>query len=414
MFFSLLRNFLATRFPVLYQVLRCIKNSRRKQVLPDVKREVVYCADSSGIPRVNLVLPPTGSSNVFGGVATAFAVLGGLIDSSVRVRVLFESKCPSVSDVKSMLANYAGDINILSLEVSLINGEKAVPFEPVDRFIVTSWRTAYILQQIYDDNKGKRGCHNFPLVYLAQDYEPGFFSWSSEFALAMSTYQWTGHMIYLFNSEELSKYFARQHEFKHKSYVFPPVLNKALQDEITAQEEFIGKRKKRVVVYGRPSTSRNAFSLCLSALTLWAKEYPGAANWEVVSVGESHPEYSLAAGVRIRSLGKLSLGEYAELMLGSSVGLSLMISPHPSYPPLEMAVCGMNVLTNDFGTKSWSGRAPNIWSVGNLRPGEISRKLSEVCDKSEGIESANVNFDLMAKSGIFDKVIEHVKEDLEL
>ena len=35
----------------------------------------------------------------------------------------------------------------------------------------------------------------------------------------------------------------------------------------------------------------------------------------------------------------------------SAIGISLMVSPHPSYPPLEMAHLGMLVLTNGFGAK---------------------------------------------------------------
>ena len=43
---------------------------------------------------------------------------------------------------------------------------------------------------------------------------------------------------------------------------------------------------------------------------------------------------------------------YAQQMRQSDVLLSLMLAPHPSYPPLEMAACGGLVVTNSFDVKT--------------------------------------------------------------
>ena len=53
-------------------------------------------------------------------------------------------------------------------------------------------------------------------------------------------------------------------------------------------------------------------------------------------------------------------------MRESDILLSLMLSPHPSYPPLEMAACGGLVVTTTFANKSASALAamsPNIIGV---------------------------------------------------
>ena len=68
----------------------------------------------------------------------------------------------------------------------------------------------------------------------------------------------------------------------------------------------------------------------------------------MVSAGKPHADIDLGDGVWLRSVGKLDLTEYATLLRGSAIGISLMISPHPSYPPIEMAHMGMLVLTNRF------------------------------------------------------------------
>ena len=43
--------------------------------------------------------------------------------------------------------------------------------------------------------------------------------------------------------------------------------------------------------------------------------------------------------------------DYAALIRRVDVGLSLMSSPHPSYPPLDLAACGAVAVTNRFGPK---------------------------------------------------------------
>ena len=48
----------------------------------------------------------------------------------------------------------------------------------------------------------------------------------------------------------------------------------------------------------------------------------------------------------------LALDAYAELMRHSDIVLSLMFSPHPSYPPLEAAACGSIAVTSHFASKT--------------------------------------------------------------
>ena len=52
-----------------------------------------------------------------------------------------------------------------------------------------------------------------------------------------------------------------------------------------------------------------------------------------------------------------------------------MLSPHPSYPPLEMAVAGCIAITNSYETKNLSARSSNIISLDTLSPIELSKML---------------------------------------
>lgn len=43
--------------------------------------------------------------------------------------------------------------------------------------------------------------------------------------------------------------------------------------------------------------------------------------------------------------------EYQNLIKNADLGLSLMISPHPSLAPYDFGACGIITITNEFLTK---------------------------------------------------------------
>ena len=61
-----------------------------------------------------------------------------------------------------------------------------------------------------------------------------------------------------------------------------------------------------------------------------------------------------------------------------------MVSPHPSYPPLEMSTFGVKVITNTYGNKDLSNFNDNISSLTNCSPEEISVRLHELCQSEDG------------------------------
>ena len=62
-------------------------------------------------------------------------------------------------------------------------------------------------------------------------------------------------------------------------------------------------------------------------------------------------------------------------MLKAKIGISLMESPHPSYPPLEMAIFGVKVITNDYEAKNLSVRNKNIINIKSISQNAIFQKL---------------------------------------
>ena len=85
----------------------------------------------------------------------------------------------------------------------------------------------------------------------------------------------------------------------------------------------------------------------------------------------------------MRSLGKLSLEDYANRLRTTAVGISLMSSPHPSYPPLEMAHFGVKTLTNRYFCKDLSAAHENIVSLPDIAAETIADALAEACRRFE-------------------------------
>ena len=186
----------------------------------------------------------------------------------------------------------------------------------------------------------------------------------------------------MFNSSELHDHFVRSGYAFEREYVFEPTLNSGLMHRLQELGGHAAKRR-RILVYGRPRVGRNAFRLAVEVLRRWIETYPDSSRWEIISAGEEHPAVYLDGGRLLVSAGKLSIDEYAEVLAESSVGLSLMVSPHPSYPPLEMAAFGAHVVTNGFGGKDLSGFSPLIESVPLPTIDALAQALARACDAYE-------------------------------
>ncbi|MDE3250361.1 MAG: glycosyltransferase family 2 protein, partial [Bacteroidota bacterium] len=83
----------------------------------------------------------------------------------------------------------------------------------------------------------------------------------------------------------------------------------------------------------------------------------------------------------ITVLGKLSIDAYAKLLSETPIGIALMVSPHPSYPPVEMALFGLQVISNRFQEKDLSADFANILSLETVNPETIAAHLVNLCKR---------------------------------
>ena len=355
--------------------------------------------------RLNLLLPGASPRHVFGGAATALALFEALHRGEQRrILVTDERELESVdprrfagwevvtldSLQRGGPASGAAPVLIPMAE----RGGRTLPIHANDRFMATAWWTAHHARALARWQKQAFGLvRTRPFIYLIQDYEPGFYPWSARFALADQTYGFGEEAVAVFNTLGLRRYVAARHAAFAQEFVFEPVLNAelagCLADAASEASPGISPRQRRILIYGRPSVPRNAFALIVQGLRQWVAADPAASGWSVVSLGEAHPDVPLGAPpgalrpVVIASRGKVGLPEYAALMRESAIGIGLMLSPHPSYPPLEMAAFGMRVLTNRFEGKALGEQHPNIHDLPEPTPQAIAAGLSALVSRFE-------------------------------
>jgi len=248
-----------------------------------------------------------------------------------------------------------------------------------DVLVATWWPTAYVARAALAVTEIRE------FLYLIQDFEPGFYAWSTNYALALATYDFPIRGI--FNESLLRSHFVSIGIGRFgvgggqaPSIAFEPAVDRALFRA--------GPRDgpRRLLFYARPRNPRNAFELGLRALRLATERGAFDGDWEFAFIGDQVPDLPLAPGREIRALPWQSLAEYAALLGRSDVLLSLMLSPHTSYPPLEMAAAGGAVVTNTFGVKTQAALAAIAPTIRAVEP-EVEALAAALATAAGGARS---------------------------
>ena len=383
--------------------------------------------------RLNLIVPSVAGASTFGGIRTAIDLFEGMAGGDIRRRVIsmdalddgaasmfpdFRVVEPSddVEDRSQLLALAAPKPVASAAPAATSTGPKrdgsavamtqattpataatgaiappvsleppSIPVGRRDVFVATFWPTALFSIETLAWQATTYGTAPKSFAYVIQDFEPGFYPRSTQQLLAQTTYEAPKSTIAIFNTNVLQRAFHDQGLRFSREYVFEPRLAPALGEALVAPPM---PRSRRIVVYGRPSKARNAFGLIVEGLRAWRATYEHAADWTVVSAGEQHHDIDLGHDTVLRSVGKLSFDAYAELLRSSAIGISLMISPHPSYPPLEMSHLGLLVLTNRYDEKDLSKAHPNIASLETVSVSGFSDGLAALCRRFEADPTA--------------------------
>ncbi len=340
-------------------------------------------------PRLNLLINTINPRQAYGGVATAlrqFSLWADALGEAFDRRIVVVDAAVERETYRAF-ADYApvpyaptlDELPRVIVDATMRRGG-ALDLRADDVFIATAWWTEAMARAMNADRRRFFG-KSAPFVYLIQDDEPYFSPWGSRFVLAREGYFTPSDdagFIPIINSEELfvemtEKYGLRQ------ALVIPYALSKSIASQLKP-----AAREPRILVYGRPSVARNAFELICMGLFAWQQADPiRASRWEIVFLGENFPAGMIAPLQNATVEGKTALDRYADHLSRASVGISLMISPHPSYPPLEMAEAGLKVVTNAFAAKDPRARFPDVICLDRLTVETLAEAIERAVAEAE-------------------------------
>ncbi len=382
------RAFLKRNLPP--QIKTLIQRMREAVAQPPIDDIVLaeYHAlrDDNPTPRLSFVVPLLQKGSDFGGTATGIDIFCRLFLALTASRKfdlrIIVTDVVAETDASIIVTRAAkAGLAITPDQIELVRSPAAqIAVRDNEIFMTYNWWVTLNFAELRNQQAAMFRSKPKPLVWLMQDYEPAFMAFSSAHMLARAAYDTSEPLWGVVNSSNLANYMEAVGHRPENQFVFEPVIVDALRPYL--DQVATSTRKRRVLVYGRPGVERNCFPALVRGLKRWARDYPEFADWEVISAGVPHDPVDLGGGRKLTSVGKLSLDEYAQMLLSCSAGVSLMASPHPSYPPLEMAHFGLRTVTNSYFSKDLTAFHPNILSLRSIAETELAATLAEACSQA--------------------------------
>ncbi|MGK8205217.1 class I SAM-dependent methyltransferase [Burkholderia cenocepacia] len=297
--------------------------------------------------RVTMVTDSISPGSLFGGVGTAIVFATSLakrLGAKLRLVTRTEVANPTAFGTILKLNEISWDDNIEFIFSPPKDGY-AVPIGDDEIFVTTSWWTTRAVRQV---------CAPSQIVYLLQEDERMFYAFGDERLRCAETIS-DPDITVVVNSEIL---------FNHLTSGPDALANVAangtwfepsfpfLADVVDRRQPAPGE-KRRFFFYARPHNVRNLYWRGLEVIVTSLKDGTlDPLEWEFHFVGKDMPDAVLPHNIRPYFHRNLPWQNYVELISSMDIGLSLMDTPHPSYPPLDLAATGAIVVTNQHGCKT--------------------------------------------------------------
>jgi hypothetical protein len=315
----------------------------------------VFVAPGGDGGRLTIVTDSINTGSLYGGVGTAL-ILGALAARRIGagLRVVTRTEPPDVTNVGTVLHAHGipWDRNIEFIYASHDGalGSRDVPVAAEDVFMTTSWWTTWSLRQSVP--RARIAC-------LVQEDERMFYPFGDDHLRCTETLS-DPSLLYLVNSELLRAHLL-DNGLTPGATAFEPAFPIHLYHPETAGRRQDGD-KRGFFFYARPNNLRNLYWRGLEALSAAIEEgILDPAEWNFHFAGHGLDQVSLPRGAQALFPGPMDWPDYAAFIRRMEVGLSLMYTPHPSYPPLDLAASGGVVVTNRFGPKrNLDHYSPNI------------------------------------------------------
>ena len=343
------------------------------------------------LERVNTLISMIDFRYFFGGYIGMFNLAKSLAREGFKVRMIIVEECKYEPEVwGEEIKKYEGLEDFFDLVEVVYAYSRTEPIEASRRdiFLATSWWTAHVA------NYARKYLNSEGFLYFSQEYEPAFYRMGTCSALALESYTFPHYAI--FSTEILREYFRQNRlgvfrESQQRGDENSVAIENAILQFAVDRGRMMERVKRKVLFYARPEehASRNMFELGIIAISnVIGGGYFDRDRWEFYGIGsveDVEKMVTLCDNIYMRLLPKMSLNEYRDLLPEFDIGVSLMLSPHPSIVPLEMAAAGMLVVTNTFANKTavcLKGISANIIPA-EPTTGGIERALIEAIEHCE-------------------------------
>jgi hypothetical protein len=115
-------------------------------------------------------------------------------------------------------------------------------------------------------------------------------------------------------------------------------------------------------------------------------------EWDIYFLGENLPVIIFPEQMKSFNLGMLSLEKYKEFLIDVDLALSLMYTPHPSYPPFDVAASGGVVLTNKYLNKIDFPYSNNV-ILSDLNEDNMLENMKKAVALAQNMEERKNNYE---------------------
>ncbi|MFW5488403.1 MAG: hypothetical protein ACNI3A_08330 [Desulfovibrio sp.] len=343
---------------------------------------VTYLSSESICPRVTMVTDSVSPGSLFGGVGTAIILSALLAEKrSARLRIITRQGPAHPVGVSQVLKAYKLELrNEPQFTYAPDFGSSPVDRQEGELFVTTSWWTTV---------STLAGVPAQDILYLLQEDERMFYPEGDERQLCRALLE-RDDIDVVVNTKLLYDHLVETGlpHLREKGMWFEPSFPSSLFFPRPTESE----TKRNLVFYARPNNLRNMFYMGAGVLDEAVRRgILDLDKWEIILLGRDIPNMRIG-GVEPQQYTNLPWQEYAKLAGQMDAGLCLMATPHPSYPPLDLAASGAVVLTNRYGKKQdLSAYSPNIICA-DLDTESLLQGLDKVLKLAENTPVREANY----------------------
>lgn len=342
-------------------------------------------AVSDPVKRINLVTDTIDSKSLLGGVATALIVATEFASRyNYELRIITRnSEVNPLNYVNILRVCGVTGANKVTFYSDAERHEREIDFKlevgPNDVFFATSWWSAKAINETIMNKR---------FFYIIQEVETFFYNFGSEHLLCSQMMN-QNNIDYIINSKYLYDYFiATNKNIVENGCYFEP----AFPDNLYSCKGFEKKNHYKLFFYARPNNPRNLYTFGVEMLDKAVSTGILDTNhWDIYCVGQNTPEITFCNGYKSKNLGQLSWTEYAEFLADVDLGLCLMYTPHPSYPPYDVACSGGVVLSNKMLNKVEFKECKNV-ILSSLEEKEFLHSFEKAVALAQDMQTRKKNY----------------------